>query len=171
MYILDANAFIAASNVWYGLDFCPAYWNWLALAEQQGLLISIHEIRQEINKADTKEQKALLNWCHANEKIFKSKTFKLGHASVVSQWVRNSARSYFKEAMDHFMSNPDASLKPDACLIAEALARGNTTAVTYEVSEPNRQNLVKIPDVCAGLGIECIKPHEMLRREGARFIL
>ncbi len=30
---------------------------------------------------------------------------------------------------------------------------------------------VKIPDVCIGLGIKCMTPFQMLRLEGARFVL
>jgi len=25
-YLLDANVFIQAKNLYYGLDFCPAFW-------------------------------------------------------------------------------------------------------------------------------------------------
>ena len=28
-YLLDANVFIAAKNLHYGFDFCPAFWDWL----------------------------------------------------------------------------------------------------------------------------------------------
>jgi hypothetical protein len=28
-YLLDADVFIAAKNLHYGLDFCPAFWDWL----------------------------------------------------------------------------------------------------------------------------------------------
>ena len=28
-YLLDANVFIQAKNLHYGLDFCPAFWNWI----------------------------------------------------------------------------------------------------------------------------------------------
>lgn len=28
-YLLDANVFIQAKNLHYGLDFCPAFWQWL----------------------------------------------------------------------------------------------------------------------------------------------
>ena len=31
-YLLDANVFIAANNLHYGLDFCPAFWDWLVAA-------------------------------------------------------------------------------------------------------------------------------------------
>ena len=29
-YLLDSNVFMAAKNLHYGLDFCPAFWDWLA---------------------------------------------------------------------------------------------------------------------------------------------
>jgi len=28
-YLLDANVFMSANNLHYGLDFCPAFWDWL----------------------------------------------------------------------------------------------------------------------------------------------
>jgi hypothetical protein len=28
-HLLDANVFIQAKNLHYGLDFCPAFWDWL----------------------------------------------------------------------------------------------------------------------------------------------
>ena len=28
-YLLDANIFIQAKNLYYGFDFCPAFWEWL----------------------------------------------------------------------------------------------------------------------------------------------
>ena len=34
-YILDANVFIEAKNRRYGLDFCPAFWEWLIEGNQQ----------------------------------------------------------------------------------------------------------------------------------------
>jgi len=27
--LLDANVFMQAKNLHYGLDFCPAFWDWL----------------------------------------------------------------------------------------------------------------------------------------------
>jgi hypothetical protein len=36
-------------------------------------------------------------------------------------------------------------------------------------SESTRK--VKIPNVCVGMGLSCVTPYEMLRRERARFVL
>ena len=33
-YLLDANVFIAANNLHYGLDFCPAFWDWLVAGNE-----------------------------------------------------------------------------------------------------------------------------------------
>ncbi len=35
-YLLDANTFIEAKNTYYGMDFCPAYWDWLDHANAAG---------------------------------------------------------------------------------------------------------------------------------------
>ena len=57
----------------------------------------------------------------------------------------------------------------DSHLIAHAVATGHEV-VTHEVPSASRKK-IKIPDACAGLGITCLTPFEMLRREGARFVL
>ena len=35
-YLLDANVFIQARKMHYGLDFCPAFWDWLAGPQARG---------------------------------------------------------------------------------------------------------------------------------------
>jgi hypothetical protein len=35
-YLLDANVFIQAKNLHYGMDFCPAFWDWLLDANRKG---------------------------------------------------------------------------------------------------------------------------------------
>jgi hypothetical protein len=42
--------------------------------------------------------------------------------------------------------------------------------VTHEVPSASTRK-IKIPDACIGLGIKCMTPYEMLRRERARFVL
>ncbi len=54
--------------------------------------------------------------------------------------------------------------------MAQALA-DKRTVVTHEVPAPQAIRKVKIPDVCIGLGVKCVTPYEMLRAEGARFVL
>jgi len=39
-YLLDANVFISAKNLHYGMDFCPAFWEWLMTAKSLFLQIA-----------------------------------------------------------------------------------------------------------------------------------
>lgn len=47
-YLLDANVFIQAKNLHYGLDFCPAFWQWLIDSHDGGRVFSIDKVAEEI---------------------------------------------------------------------------------------------------------------------------
>ncbi len=51
-YLLDANVFIQAKNLHYGLDFCPAFWEWLIAGNQAKRVFSIEKISDEIAAGD-----------------------------------------------------------------------------------------------------------------------
>jgi hypothetical protein len=51
-YFLDANVFISAKNLHYGLDFCPAFWEWLAVANSEGKLFSIEKVADELDAGE-----------------------------------------------------------------------------------------------------------------------
>ena len=54
-------------------------------------------------------------------------------------------------------------------ICAQALAGGHTV-VTLEVPSESPKK-VKIPDVCIAMNIQYINTFDLLRREGARFVL
>jgi len=47
-YLLDANVFIEAKRRYYGLDFCPAFWDWLAESNANGRVFSIEKVGDEL---------------------------------------------------------------------------------------------------------------------------
>ena len=47
-YLLDANIFIQAKNLHYGMDFCPAFWDWLIKSNSQQKLFSIEKVGDEL---------------------------------------------------------------------------------------------------------------------------
>lgn len=65
----------------------------------------------------------------------------------------------------------DRSLRgrADAYLVAHAHAHGHTVVTLEQPSDGVR--MVKIPNACVGLGVKYINTFELLRREGARFML
>ena len=48
-YLLDANVFIAANNLHYGLDFCPAFWDWLVAGNESERVFSVEKVGDELH--------------------------------------------------------------------------------------------------------------------------
>jgi len=157
--LLDANVFIEAKNRYYGLDFCPAFWDWLIIAHIAGRVFSIEKVADEIGAGDD----ALAEWesgCAEGffVKIDPSIVDALGQ---VNDWVID--QGYEASAITEFLESADSYL------VAHALA-DKYDVVTLETVAATKKK-VKIPNVCIGLGIKCMTPFEMLRNERARFIL
>ncbi|MCU7960474.1 MAG: DUF4411 family protein [gamma proteobacterium symbiont of Bathyaustriella thionipta] len=158
-YLLDANVFMAANNLHYGLDFCPAFWDWLIRENASQKIFSIEKVGDEIEAGGDE----LSDW--AREKggplFLKPDTLVLQAMSEVSQWV--TGNGYTPAAINTFLQ------VADYWLVSYALAHGQVV-VTHE-KPANTANKVKIPNVCVGLGIKVMTPFEMLRHERARFVL
>lgn len=158
-YLLDANVFIQAKNLHYGLDFCPAFWNWLIEKNTTGHVFSIDKVADEIAAGGDD----LSDWIqdHGNGLFIKTDSSVVAQFSKLSRWTMN--QGYDPAAVNTFLQ------VADYYLIAHALANSHTV-VTHEVPS-NSTKRIKIPNVCAGLNIKCMTPYEMLRRERARFVL
>ena len=158
-YLLDANVFIQAKNLHYGLDFCPAFWQWLLDSNASGRVFSIDKVADEI-AAGADE---LTDWANLTGRRLVRST----DASVAAQFGRVSTwvnhQQYEPAAINTFLQ------VADYYLVAHALAGGHTV-VTHEVPA-NSTKRIKIPNVCAGLNLHFMTPYEMLRIEKARFIL
>jgi predicted nucleic acid-binding protein len=158
-YLLDANVFIQAKNLHYGLDFCPAFWEWLDRENKRGIVFSIEKVGDEI-EAGADE---LAQWATARGARF----FLPADAALLTTLGRVSAwmtqQHYEPAAVNTFLQ------VADYYLVAHALAHGHTV-VTHEIPADSVRK-VKIPNVCIGLGVRCVTPFEMLRIERARFVL
>ena len=80
---------------------------------------------------------------------------------AVNEWLQ--ANAYQQSAVAKFMQGADQ------WLVAHALAY-NWNLVTREKPE-NTKKKIKIPNICDGLEISYVTYHEMLQKEGARFVL
>jgi hypothetical protein len=158
-YLLDANVFIAAKNLHYGLDFCPAFWDWLIAAHAAGSVFSTEKVGDELQALADE----LSEWAAARGDNFflRPDAAVFPALAAVSTWA--SGQAYTPAAVSTFLQ------VADYYLVAQAQA-GSHTVVTHEVpSASNRK--IKIPDACIGLGIKFMTPFEMLRRERAKFVL
>jgi len=158
-YLLDSDVFIQAKNLHYGLDFCPAFWDWLIASNTYGLVFSTEKVGDEI-EAGADE---LSDWAANRGDVFflKPDSAILPALGRVSAWA--TSQSYEPAAVNTFLQ------VADFYLVAHALAHGQTV-VTHEIASASTKK-IKIPNACIGLGIKCMTPFEMLRHERARFIL
>jgi len=158
-YLLDANVFIQAKNLHYGLDFCPAFWDWLIESNEAAAVFSIEKVGDEIEAGAD----ALAAWVRGRGPGFflAPDAPVLPALATVSSWA--TAQAYPAAAVSTFLQIADYYL------VAHALAHGHSV-VTHEVPSPSLKK-IKIPNVCIGLGVKCMTPYEMLRLERARFVL
>jgi hypothetical protein len=158
-YLLDTNVFIQAKNLHYGFDFCPAFWDWLVRSNAAGRVFSIERVAGEMDAggddlADWADQRGDRFFLQPDQAVVPA----LG---TVSTWAMGAG--YEPAAVNTFLQ------VADYYLVAHALAHGHTV-VTHEVAAPSTKK-VKIPNACIGVGVKCMTPYEMLRRERARFVL
>ena len=158
-YLLDANVFIQAKNLHYGLDFCLAFWDWLIVQNAERRVFSIERVGDEI-EAGADE---LATWAVDRGLGFfvKPDAEMLPALGSVSAWA--TGQHYEPAAVNTFLQ------VADYYLVAQSLAHGHTV-VTHEIASTSTKR-IKIPDACISLGIKCMTPFEMLRRERARFVL
>jgi hypothetical protein len=158
-YLLDSDVFIQAKNLHYGLDFCPAFWDWLIASNAAGLVFSTEKVGDEIGAGADE----LAGWAAGRGPGFflKPDAAILPALARVSSWA--TGQSYEPAAVSTFLQ------VADFYLVAHALAHGHVV-VTHELAAASTKK-IKIPNACIGVGVKCMSPFEMLRHERARFIL
>lgn len=158
-YLLDANVFIQAKRLHYGLDFCPAFWDWLIQQNEMKKVFSIEKVADELASGSDD----LSDWAaELGSGFFLPPDNKmLNVLATVSQWVTD--QNYEPAAVNLFFQ------VADYFLIAQALGNGYVV-VTHEIASESIKR-IKIPNVCIGLKIKFMTPYEMLRKEKARFVL
>jgi len=158
-YLLDANVFIQAKNLHYGLDFCPAFWDWLIAENATSSVFSIERVGDEL-LAGADE---LAGWANdrGSDFFLLPDNRLLPALGKVSAWA--AGQNYEPAAVNTFLQ------VADFYLVAHALAH-RYIVVTHEIASTSTKK-IKIPDACIGLGIKCVTPYEMLRSERARFVL
>ncbi len=158
-YLLDANVFIQAKNLHYGFDFCPGFWDWIEIKNAEKSVFSVEKVGNELTDGDDD----LADWATSRgSALFLPPDEPLLEALArVSSWVTD--HGYEPAAVNTFFQ------VADYYLVAHGLAHGHTI-VTHEVPAASSRK-IKIPNVCIGLGVRCMTPFEMLRKERARFVL
>jgi hypothetical protein len=163
-YLVDSNFFIQASRYYYPLDIATGFWSKVKELANDGKLISIDKVQNELEQGKDE----LWNWC-VNE--LPANFFKPTRAvevvstyAVVVNWAQSKSDHFLPKAIEEFMGEDEA----DAWLVAYANAH-QLKIVTYEVSAPLAKARIKIPEACSGVGATYCNPMEMFRALGVKF--
>jgi len=164
-YIVDSNFFIQAHRAIYPLDVVQSFWVKIDFLAKKGILRSIDKVKKEIFD-NSSHQDELKEWCENNlpKDFFISTDTALNNYVAIITWVRSKNNHYTERAIQEFLETDLA----DPWLIAYAMAN-DLTIVTYEKSEPNRKNRVKIPEVCNQFNVKYMNTIEMLRELNENF--
>lgn len=164
LYVLDSNIFIQAHRVTYPLDVATSFWNTLKRLAEEEKIISIDKVRDEIYE----NEDVLKDWVEANlsDEFFKPTDNQavLNEYGLMAPWAESKADHYHRAAINDFLDYKVA----DAWLVSYCRATGNTI-VTQEVSNPQRQNKIQLPEPCKHFGVNYCNIIKMFRALGVRF--
>jgi hypothetical protein len=166
LFVLDANFFIQSHRASYPLDVATGFWSKVKMLTHNQKLISIDKVGEEIYKKEDEIKK----WCVKNLPVdffldTQSQEIIQNYGKVIN-WANSMRSQYTDKAIEEFSEYKNA----DAWLIAFGLTdKDKFTMVTYETSEPQRKNKIKIPDVCNHFGIKWVDVVEMFRQLGETF--
>jgi hypothetical protein len=158
-YLLDANVFIQAKNQGFAFDVCPGFWRWVEIAAADRRVASVERVGLELRGRDDEVRE----WSEAQgEKLFLVPDQSVLDAMrTISAWV--TAQGYRSAAVSEFLASADYYL------IGHALAH-EYAVVTHEVPR-NQVTVIKIPNVCVGVGVPFMPTIAMLRHEKVKFVL
>lgn len=153
-YLLDSNVFIEAHNSYYSFDFHQAFWNKLLEQAEEGEVISIDEVKDELMEFEDE----LSDWVSNS---FSFAFYSVDDPDVIQQYGRIMN---WAEDEDQFLdyAKKDFADDTDAWVVAYAVAY-NHTVVTHETYEPDIKNEIKIPNVCEEFDVPYCDTFEMLR--------
>lgn len=155
VYLLDTNIFVESRKN-LPMDVWTTFWSKLSELAMNGQVVSSIKVKDEISEGYDE----LLDWLtsHVPDDFFLPIDGAVIQAySSLQNWAAGG--DYTDTAKDDF------ARKADAFIIATALSK-RMTVVTFEKSEPQRRNRVKIPDACVAVGAECCDLNAMLRAIG-----
>ncbi|AJY48594.1 DUF4411 family protein [Halomonas sp. KO116] len=159
-YLLDANTYIEAKNQYYGMDICPAYWDWLDRQFALGTIASVDMIGRELKEGNDE----LAIWVRERPGHFISNDDELTQTlfADIVQFVMEG--DYNPGNRDNFLA------KADPWIIAKAKAIG-ASVVTHEAVAAVNTRKVKVPNICQQFEVPCLNTFRFLRELEARFVL
>ena len=164
-YIVDSNFFIQAHRSIYPLDVVQSFWLKIKSLSQSGTIVSIDKVRKEIYDKSSHEDELKI-WCDSNlsDGFFINTDSVLKNNISIVSWTHSMSDHYTRSAIQEFLETDLA----DPWLIAFVISN-DWTIVTYEKSQPERKNRIKIPEICNQFNVRYIDTIQMFRELSESF--
>lgn len=150
-YCIDTNIFIDAGERYYPPDIVPGFWENLDGLIGAGRLKAPEMLIEELERKDDDWRQ----WVYARKETL-IVPMDLPQVEAVKRVM----------AIYQAQSSNVSRVTGDPFFIALALAQG----LTVVTSESERKGKVKIPKICAALGVPSISLLELMRRENWRLV-
>jgi hypothetical protein len=161
-YLLDANAFIEASNRYYAFDICPGFWSSLVAMHESKRVFSIDRIADELKEQDDEVKE----WV---ETKVPDTFFKKTEDQAVIDKFQEMVNWVYAQPQSTDVAKAEFASVADGWVVAYASVNG-LIVVTHEQYAPDARRKVPIPNVCVEFDIEYANTFEMLRELGEKFI-
>ncbi len=157
-YLIDSNTLIEANNRYYGIEFCPAFWDWLVAENRRGKIASINKVAEELSRKND----AVSQWTSQNKNYFLTPDDEVENtAKRLSDWAHSN--NFRLNAISDFLKSADY------WLIAFAQVH-NCIVVTQEIPS-SMYKKIKIPTACEAFKVSWMNTFQMLRIEQPKFVL
>ncbi|WP_439684232.1 DUF4411 domain-containing protein [Cupriavidus oxalaticus] len=161
-HLLDSNTLIEAKNRYYGMAFCPGFWQWIRAQNDVLEVASISLVAEELKRGNDD----LAQWAKDNACMFLDVSDEATQRAfvLVAGEVARCAPAMKVGALDEFM------LGADPWLIAKAMATG-AVVVTHETFNLDVKKKFLIPNLCKHFGVPWMNTFDLLHKLGAQLIL
>lgn len=160
-YLLDANTYIQAKNLYYRMSIVPGFWDWLDLQFGHGNAGSVKPVHIEL--VDYGDE--LSDWVKSRDTYFldvsDDKTQDT-YTEIVNYIATN--KYYAEPHVSNFLGGADP------WLIAKASTTG-AVIVTHERKVGEDSSKVKIPNICEQFGVSYIDTYSLMSLLKARLNL
>jgi len=161
-FVLDANVFIEAARRYYAFDLAPAFWDALLYWAQNGRIVSIDRVKDELARLNDEVAKWATGQFHEHFDSTMDEEVIDAYRQII-QWAYEQTQ--FKESAKAEFARADNA---DAWVVAYALAK-RAIVVTHEQFKPDIKRKIPIPNVCRAFNVPYVDTFEMLRQLGVRF--
>jgi len=156
-YCLDANVLIQAWQKYYSPKLCPDYWDVLnELGNQQRIFVPEMVYEEIVRTEDDLSQ-----WLKTSKILIRN----------IDEPVTKCLQAIYSANPTHanLVDNTKARSLADPWVIAHAINEKATIVTKEEKITAANSTRIKIPNVCANMGIRCINDFELVAELGIQF--